>query len=273
MPRRPTPGDLFRYQLKGDIARLGLCVRTGLLCGNLIYLYKTPYEADTNTAPPMSDLLTPPMFVGDYQWTCHYFQRVGHASLRTADVLRRHCFRDRIFYGDPCVDEFRRKLPRKFEPCGQFSLWTLSGVAHCIYRGLSRNGLLTPAVRAANADDAELVQLYKGRPPKQRNVPHAVHAHFVAPTGPRAANFDWSRVVDDFEDQLEKLVRKHRVGDGDGHELALDGSSATLFFYGKDADKLAKVLLPAIRAERPPKGSYLLKIYGDPGALEKRISL
>ena len=56
----------------------------------------------------------------------------------------------------------------------------------------------------------------------------------------------------------------------------MDGSEATLYAYGTDADALWEVMRPVVEASSPNPGSYVTKRYGapdDPTVREVRIDL
>lgn len=49
-----------------------------------------------------------------------------------------------------------------------------------------------------------------------------------------------------FGDELAEIVESAGVGEYDGHELALDGSDGTYFFYGADARAIFAVIEMAL---------------------------
>jgi hypothetical protein len=95
---------------------------------------------------------------------------------------------------------------------------------------------------------------------------HAVVFHLIP--GDR---FD----LDEVEAGLESAAVA--VGaDYDGNELAVDGSEATFFLYGEDADALFEAVAPIVRRSDLASGSYAVKRYGsvdDLAAREDRIEL
>jgi hypothetical protein len=78
-----------------------------------------------------------------------------------------------------------------------------------------------------------------------------------------------SSAIIDLGDSLTGRVEG--VGEYDGNEIG--AGWATLFLYGPDADRLADRVLPFIRSYGPRPGSYLVRRYGPPGALEVREDL
>ncbi len=96
---------------------------------------------------------------------------------------------------------------------------------------------------------------------------HAVIVHLV--------DTDFDEMVA-IEDGLEPAISDAAVGEYDGNEIAVDGSEATLFAYGPDADALWGVMRPIVEQASPPPGSYAIKQYGDPedfDTLEVRVEL
>ncbi len=65
----------------------------------------------------------------------------------------------------------------------------------------------------------------------------------------------------ELEESLENLVDKSGKGHLDGNEFG--GGEFTLFFYGKDAEALFKVLQPALAASPLIKGGFAVKRDGD----------
>ena len=82
-------------------------------------------------------------------------------------------------------------------------------------------------------------------------------------------NYDYGKTdlsdLHALEDRLEKAVAQAKVGEFDGHEIAIDGSKVVLYMYGPDADKLFETAGPLIRAEKSAKNPKFLLRYGPPG--------
>ncbi|WP_158231190.1 hypothetical protein [Bradyrhizobium sp. C9] len=66
----------------------------------------------------------------------------------------------------------------------------------------------------------------------------------------------------ELEDFLQKAISGSGVGKYDGNEIAADGSAATLYMYGPDADRLFEVVVPILRARSFMKGARVKRRYG-----------
>jgi len=66
------------------------------------------------------------------------------------------------------------------------------------------------------------------------------------------------------EDQLGAAIAAAKVGEMDGHEIAVDGSDGTFYMYGSDADKLFKAVEPVLRTIAFMKGASVTRRYGPP---------
>ncbi len=66
------------------------------------------------------------------------------------------------------------------------------------------------------------------------------------------------------EDRLEAAITAAKVGEMDGHEIAVDGSDGTFYMYGSDADKLFKAVEPVLRTIAFMKGASVTRRYGPP---------
>ncbi len=73
------------------------------------------------------------------------------------------------------------------------------------------------------------------------------------------------------EDELERAIFKHKVGEYDGNEVG--EGEATLYLYGPDAEALFQAVLPILSTSKIVKGGYALKRYGPPadGIHEERV--
>jgi hypothetical protein len=117
--------------------------------------------------------------------------------------------------------------------------------------------LLVPLVSCAPTDQ-------NGAAPE-----HAVLVHFAYGSrdlGPMFA----------LEDQLERAINEARVGEYDGNEIAVDGSDATLYMYGPDADRLFAVVKPILESAAFMRGAKVVLRYGeatDPSAKESEVVL
>jgi hypothetical protein len=73
------------------------------------------------------------------------------------------------------------------------------------------------------------------------------------------------------EDQLSDAIKRSSTGEFDGDEYG--GGVCTVYMYGPSAERLFAAVLPILKKFRAPKGSYVVKRYGKPGAKQDRISL
>jgi hypothetical protein len=97
---------------------------------------------------------------------------------------------------------------------------------------------------------------------------HAVIVDFCYGAGNLDALFELER-------KLERAISREHAGEYDGNEVAVDGSSGTLYMYGPDADRLFKVVRPILDGCAFMKGAVVHLRYGPPdkGADEKEIRL
>jgi hypothetical protein len=77
------------------------------------------------------------------------------------------------------------------------------------------------------------------------------------------------------EDALEAAISSSSVGEYDGHEVAMDGSDASLYMYGPNADKLLDVVRPILDSSPFMRGAKVTKRYGPPeeGVREEDVIL
>jgi len=68
------------------------------------------------------------------------------------------------------------------------------------------------------------------------------------------------------EDELERVIAAAQAGELDGNEVALDGSDARLYMYGRDADALFAAIRPTLEASPFMKGATVKLRYGPPEA-------
>jgi hypothetical protein len=64
------------------------------------------------------------------------------------------------------------------------------------------------------------------------------------------------------EDELITAMTSSTVGEVDGHDFATDGSSATIYLYGPDADKLLLAASPVLMKFEIARGARLTRRYG-----------
>lgn len=77
------------------------------------------------------------------------------------------------------------------------------------------------------------------------------------------------------EDRLAAKIEIEKVGEYDGNEIAFDGSEATLYMYGPDADKLLETIRPILENTPFMKGAIARVRYGPPedGVPEIQVTL
>jgi hypothetical protein len=92
----------------------------------------------------------------------------------------------------------------------------------------------------------------------QGNSEQAVIIHF------NYGSTDLSQLFE-LEDQLEPAIANAKVGEFDGHEIAVDGTDGRLYMYGPDADRLFVVVRPILEASSFMRGAKAVKRYGPPG--------
>ena len=75
------------------------------------------------------------------------------------------------------------------------------------------------------------------------------------------------------EDELIAAIEAAHVGDFDGNDVAADGSEATLYMYGPDADKLFEAVRTVLERNNLTQGALATKRYGSArnGAPEARV--
>ena len=72
------------------------------------------------------------------------------------------------------------------------------------------------------------------------------------------------------EGQLADAITRSSTGEFDGDEYG--GGMCTVCMYGPSAERLFVAVLPVLKKFRAPKGSYVVKRYGKPGARQDRIT-
>lgn len=77
----------------------------------------------------------------------------------------------------------------------------------------------------------------------------------------------------ELEDELAEVVADAKVGELDGHEIAVDGGDATLFLYGPDCDRLFASIRSALNAREFMRGATATLRRGAPGAEESNVVL
>lgn len=77
------------------------------------------------------------------------------------------------------------------------------------------------------------------------------------------------------EDRLDAAIKAAKVGEYDGHEIAIDASQGTLYMYGPDADRLFAVAKPVLLETRFTSAAKVVLRYGPAGkgARERVVQL
>ena len=89
------------------------------------------------------------------------------------------------------------------------------------------------------------------------NPEHAVIVHFNY----GLANID---TLHKLEKKLERVIAENKVGEYDGHEIAIDLSDGILYMYGPDAEALFKTVKPTLAASSFMKGAKANLRFGPP---------
>jgi len=75
------------------------------------------------------------------------------------------------------------------------------------------------------------------------------------------------------EDKLEEVILEKKVGEYDGHEIAMDYSDGYLYMYGPNAEYLFKVVKPILEASKFMKGAKATLRFGPPADGVKEIEV
>jgi hypothetical protein len=75
------------------------------------------------------------------------------------------------------------------------------------------------------------------------------------------------------EDELISVLEDSGVGEFDGNEVALDGSAATLYMYGPDAERLFREVEPILRSSTLCRGATVEIRSGDAAAAAREVRL
>ncbi|HEY6198158.1 MAG TPA: hypothetical protein VI231_06100 [Candidatus Binatia bacterium] len=73
------------------------------------------------------------------------------------------------------------------------------------------------------------------------------------------------------EDQIIEAIDQNEAGEFDGNEIAVDGSEATLYMYGPDADRLFAAVKPVLDSSPFMRGATVRLRYGPPEAGVREI--
>lgn len=268
--KKPQAGDIFAYVMPDGFYRFGRVIRTDIeWCLHfeeimVMYFYR-PTSTSLKEIPDLKrdDLLIPPQLILFGGWLEGSFVTVERRPLTERDVLPINCFWDHA--EDRYCDEYGKKLPERIEPCGFFGV---AGTGYVFSKLRKALGLPTspPVSSDSSGPAAPADGKKKKRKRKRRDVEHSVTLYLADAGGGPLHNAP-------FEESLNNAAAAAGAGECTGHEYGLRDNDAYIYFSGKDADALAEALLPVLRAADLPKGSYLLKLYGEPGDAEERIDL
>jgi hypothetical protein len=80
-------------------------------------------------------------------------------------------------------------------------------------------------------------------------------------------------VLADLEENLGAIINRLGLGEFDGDEIAVDGSAATLYMYGPEADRLFSGIESTLRASQLSRKARVELRYGAPGSKIREIRL
>ena len=75
------------------------------------------------------------------------------------------------------------------------------------------------------------------------------------------------------DERLEKVITENKVGEYDGHEIALDYSDGFLYMYGPNAENLFKAVKPILTTTDFMKGAKAKLRFGPPEEGVKEIEV
>jgi hypothetical protein len=77
----------------------------------------------------------------------------------------------------------------------------------------------------------------------------------------------------DLEDKLIAEIDRLSIGEFDGNEFAVDGTSATFYMYGPDADRLFAGIEPTLRSDPRCRNARVEIRRGVPGAPVREVRM
>ncbi len=101
---------------------------------------------------------------------------------------------------------------------------------------------------------------------KTHETKHAVIVHFIY----YKEDLD---PLHELDEKLEKVIKEKRVGEYDGHEIAMDMSDGFLYMYGPNAEDLFKAVKPTLEQTDFTKGAVATLRFGEPGSDGKEIEI
>jgi hypothetical protein len=77
------------------------------------------------------------------------------------------------------------------------------------------------------------------------------------------------------EDELEEIIETKKLGEYDGHEIAVNYSDGILYMYGPSAEKIFEAIRPILEKTSFMKGAKVTLRFGPPddGVKETGITL
>lgn len=252
------PDQLYRYGrvIRADLDMIAADGRPGSMKAVLVYIYAASAHKKLPIPPLHKDeLLLPPVLTNDTGWRDGYFETLERRPIERDDVFTNHCFYDGSH--KRVVDLNRKAAPEYYKPYGLYAVGGYGAIDWDVSKAL---GFPEPTEDAPqSADD----------PKRKRKLDDAGHTVTLGLAEALGGPLGFA----DMEDRLADAVRAEGVGEWEGHELAVDGMHALIYFVGKDADRLADVILMRAREAGVPSGSYLIKRYGVPDGREERVNI
>lgn len=139
---QPKQGDIFVYRING-VFGFGRVISDRIDMRSwsplLIYLYDA-FSHDKLPVPKLSvsRLLTPPLFVGLTTWRERYFETVASGEIAAKDILKKHCFWDRVY---SCYrDEKGMRLEGRHRARGMYTLTLTAGIEAEIVQAIEKRG-------------------------------------------------------------------------------------------------------------------------------------
>ena len=140
---RPKQGDIFVYRINGAFGfgrvisdRIKMQTWTPLL----VYLYDA-FSPDKHCIPELkrSRLLTHPLFVGLTTWRERYFETIASSEIVPKDILKKHCFWDRVF---SCYrNEQGKRLEGRHRARGMYTLTLTAGIEAEIVHAIEKRAV------------------------------------------------------------------------------------------------------------------------------------
>jgi len=163
--KKLQPGDIFVYKNKYKGYGWGRVINTDVKLLDyegkismrgflLIYIYNV-FTDNIKNIPELKkgNLLVPPDIINRRGWLDGYFKTVFNKSLTVGDVLRQHCFKDKVGDNLRYYDDNGNRLTKEIEPCAWY------GVGN--HRGLDDKISIALGIPLAPVDGHEKEQIPK----------------------------------------------------------------------------------------------------------------